>query len=338
MTSEETIEKKVERPIEPLVRGSGLPAPLRRLLDIFSSLRLTVLFLILGLLLVFIGTIAQVEEGLYDAQNRYFRSFFVWWGPQAAGWKIPIFPGGYFVGGVLLVNLIAAHARRFKFSKKKIGIFVIHFGLVLMLVGQLATDMLSNETAMRLEEGETKNYSENGRSTELVFIDGSGQLDRVVSIPQGMLNDGRDIKHENLPFTVRVKNFFPNSRLTDVSSAGEAAATQGAGATIAARGIPKVTDMDLRDIPSAVVEIVTPNGSLGTWLASAFLDTPQTVSVGGKDYGIALRFARYTSRIPFNSCNSRTSATKGRRFLKTLPAACAWKIRKARKRAKCSSL
>ena len=111
-------------------------SPLLRFLDFISSLKLTVVFLILGLLLVFIGTLAQVDEGLYNAQNRYFRSLFIWWGPAGTGWSLPVFPGGYLVGGVLLINLFAAHARRFKFSKKKIGIFIIHAGIVLMLLGQ----------------------------------------------------------------------------------------------------------------------------------------------------------------------------------------------------------
>src|SRR5215471_1646060 len=103
----------------------------RPAVDVISSLRLTVVFLCLALALVFIGTLAQREEGLFAAQNRYFRSLFIWWSPTGGQWKVPVFPGGYLVGGVLVVNLLAAHARRFKFTKRKIGIFIIHAGLVL---------------------------------------------------------------------------------------------------------------------------------------------------------------------------------------------------------------
>jgi len=53
---------------------------------IFTSLRLTVVCLAVGILLVFFGTVAQVNEGLYDAQHRWFRSFFVWWSPAATWW------------------------------------------------------------------------------------------------------------------------------------------------------------------------------------------------------------------------------------------------------------
>src|SRR5216684_5562643 len=81
-----------------------------RLVDFFTSLRLTVVCLALGLVLVFIGTLAQVDLGLYKAQNEFFRSFLIFWGPKGASWKIPVYPGGYLIGGVLALNLITAFA------------------------------------------------------------------------------------------------------------------------------------------------------------------------------------------------------------------------------------
>src|SRR2546423_14852308 len=104
---------------------------LDRLIKIFSSLRLTVVCLGLGLVLVFIGTLAQVDLGLYKAQNEYFRSLFIFWSPKGASWKIPVFPGGYLIGGVLLVNLISAHFKRFTLSRKKAGIWLVHIGIIL---------------------------------------------------------------------------------------------------------------------------------------------------------------------------------------------------------------
>ncbi len=52
-----------------------------RLYRFFTSLRLTVALLALGLILVFWGTLAQVQLGLYKAQNDFFRSFFIYWSP-----------------------------------------------------------------------------------------------------------------------------------------------------------------------------------------------------------------------------------------------------------------
>src|SRR5205814_568782 len=103
---------------------------------------------------------AQVDEGLYQAQTRYFKSFLIYWSPHGSHLKIPVFPGGYLLGTVLLANLIAAHISRFKLTRKKAGILMIHSGVILLLLGQLLTDMLSTESAMRLAEGESKNFSQ----------------------------------------------------------------------------------------------------------------------------------------------------------------------------------
>ena len=115
---------------------------LDRLIKVFTSLRLTVVCLGFGLVLVFIGTLAQVDLGLYKAQNEYFRSFFIYWGPKGVDWKVPVFPGGYLIGSVLLINLVSAHFSRFVWTRKKIGIWLVHVGLILLLLGQLLTRRL----------------------------------------------------------------------------------------------------------------------------------------------------------------------------------------------------
>src|SRR5437773_506631 len=188
---------------------------LKRFIDFLTSLRLTVVCLAFATLLVFIGTLAQVDLGLYNAQNQFFRSFFIWWGPKGADWKIPVFPGGYTLGAILLANLLAAHAKRFSLTKKKTGIFMIHAGIILLLVGQFATDRLSTESYMRLvaqEEG--KNYSESSLSTELAIIDKSDpDHDEVVSIPARLLRRRGEIRDTRLPVAVRVHKYFVNSHL-----------------------------------------------------------------------------------------------------------------------------
>jgi hypothetical protein len=325
MTSTEPSEKKAARAdTPPPSRLSRLPAPLRRVIDFASSLKLTVVFLSLGLLLVFIGTLAQVDEGLYAAQNRYFRSFFVWWGPHGATWKLPVFPGGYLVGTVLLVNLFAAHARRFKLSANKIGITIIHSGLVLLLLGQLATDMLSTESSMRLEEGETKSYSENGRLSELVLIDTSGaQGDRVYSVSEKRLAKGGEIRDARLPFVLRVKNYWPNASIFEEPPI-KANIPAGSLKPQATAGLlkddyvlpqPLTTDMDLRDVPAAVVEVVgeadSTHRSYGSFLVYSGVSARQSFTVDGKSYEIALRFARYYKPYSIQLLNFTHERYKG---------------------------
>ena len=56
---------------------------LKPFVKFWCSLRLTVSCLITALVLVFVGTLAQVDQGLYDAQKKYFRSYFLL--PEAIG-------------------------------------------------------------------------------------------------------------------------------------------------------------------------------------------------------------------------------------------------------------
>jgi hypothetical protein len=270
---------------------------LERVFKFFSSLRLTVVCLALGVVLVFLGTLAQVNEGLYLAQSRWFRSFLIWWGPSGAGWKIPVFPAGYLIGGVLLLNLIAAHVKRFKFTWKKAGINITHVGVILLLAGQLATDMLSRETQVQFFPGETKNYAESARQNELVFLTDTAypKQDEVVSIPESMVKNEGEIQNPNLPFAVRVKEYHINADVRPrgpMVDKGPPPATNGFGPRVVMTPLPETRKADERNMPSAILELIGPQGTLGTWLVSTILNEPQTFSIGDKIWRVAFRWQR----------------------------------------------
>ncbi len=100
-----------------------------KFVKLFSSLALSIACLASALVLVFAGTLAQVRLGLYEVQAEYFRSFFVYWTPAGSHWKIPVFPGGWLIGTVLIVNLLCAQILRFHFTSRKIGLIIIHAGI-----------------------------------------------------------------------------------------------------------------------------------------------------------------------------------------------------------------
>ncbi|MCC6739674.1 MAG: hypothetical protein IT452_11575, partial [Planctomycetia bacterium] len=95
-------------------------------LKALASLKLTVALLAVSMLLVYAGTWAQVDTGIWQVQKKYFHSFFVWVPfqvllprPEAGQSGVPggfPLPGGYTIGALMLVNLIAAHAMRFAFT------------------------------------------------------------------------------------------------------------------------------------------------------------------------------------------------------------------------------
>ena len=55
----------------------NIPMLIKKIASIFTSLKLTVTLLAFAIVLVFIGTLAQVDEGLYNAQSHYFRQWLV---------------------------------------------------------------------------------------------------------------------------------------------------------------------------------------------------------------------------------------------------------------------
>jgi ResB-like family protein len=265
----------------------------KKIFKVLTSLRLTVGCLALGILLVFFGTIAQVNEGLYNAQDRWFRSFFVW--PQGS-WNVPMFPGGYLIGTVLLVNLIAAHIARFQLTWKKLGIHVLHAGVIVLLVGQLATDMFSKEMQMSFAEGESRCFSVDPQSSELVFISDTGDAfsNKVVAIPAGLLTAQKEVSHPELPFRVRVKEWFVNSDVRQrapMVDTNPAPATAGHGRNVTLIPLPETKKMDERNLPGITFELVGAQGSLGTWLGHAKL-RDQDVTVGDKTWQMAFRFKR----------------------------------------------
>ena len=86
------------------------------------------------------------------------------------------------------MNLVSAHIYRFQLTRKKIGIQLAHAGVILLLVGQLATDMLAREMQMRFTEGADERLIPKARPDyELVFVNG----DEVTAIPAKVLKRGR---------------------------------------------------------------------------------------------------------------------------------------------------
>jgi hypothetical protein len=270
----------------------ALLTPLRSLVGFFSSLKLTVVLLTLSIVLVFAGTIAQVQLGLYQAQHDYFRKFFVYWALGDTGVRVPVFPAGYLLGLLLVLNLTAVAFNRFAFSRKKFGIWLIHLGLILLFVGQLLTDLLSVESMMHLREGETKNYSEYPREAELVLLDRTDpQKDRVIAVPESRLRRGGTIRPPGTDLQLVVERYYRNSALERLPEAGthEAAATEGIGPGVLLRELPQVTEMNRRDVPSVVVRLKAGATDLGTWVASEYISQPQHVHAAGKAYELTMR-------------------------------------------------
>ncbi len=263
--------------------------------DFFVSLKLTVVLLVLGMLLVFVATLDQVNLGIWAVQEKYFRSLFVLW--RVGDIPVPVFPGGYTIGGMLLINLVAAHLYRFTFAWRKLGLILTHLGIILLLVGELLTGLLQQDYNMRITEGETRNYAESYQNVELAVADiTDAKFDEVVAIPQGWLAEEATVQHPKLPFRIITRAYFPNATLimrqNQPAAPNRPQATTGIGTRVDALPQPITYKQDERNTPAALVELVGAQGSVGTWLVSVQLPAPQRFEYEGRQYKIALRFER----------------------------------------------
>jgi hypothetical protein len=299
-----------------------------RVIGLFTSLRLTVTLLAFAILLVFIGTLAEVGEGLYVAQAQYFRQWIIF-GVNLFGRHLPILlPGGYLIGTLLLLNLLAAHIFRFRLSVSKIGIQLVHAGVILLIVGQLATDMLAHEFQMYVTEGNTKSYAEKAHGNELAFtIRSDSGSEQLVTIPEQELTEGAQIQDAKLPFSIRVKTYWKNSVPSYRSSMvknGPPLAANGVALRFDFHEAAETNTSGETNVPAALIEIIGPNGSLGDWVVSNWttddqmvdalrqayaqqlgpdiaqkvaghLTQDQSIDVAGKKYTFALR----TDRVSF---------------------------------------
>ena len=149
------------------------------------SLKITVYCLLALFVLTFLGTIHQLNNGLYDAQKKYFQAFFT-----LIGGFLPL-PGAQLVLWILFVNLLAATIYRFSYKIKRIGILIIHGGLFLMFIGMFFTQYFAQESVLSLLEGEGRNVSSDYFEWEIAFWRDGEQIRSVSAI------DVRDLVNNN---------------------------------------------------------------------------------------------------------------------------------------------
>jgi ABC-type transport system involved in cytochrome c biogenesis permease subunit len=105
-----------------------------------ASLRTTVVLLACSIVLILVGTLAQVDKDMWEVIRDYFRSWIAWvdfqvffprsWFPE---WQnVPggfWFPGGAAIGAALAVNLLAAYATVFTVQARGVRLWLGLIGL-----------------------------------------------------------------------------------------------------------------------------------------------------------------------------------------------------------------
>ncbi len=179
---------------------------MNKFIEKISNPKIFVFTIMWMMVLVFFGTIAQRDMGLYYAQQKYFSNWITWF------WIFPT-PGGRLTMLVMFVNMVAFLLKPTLWHRKKIGIIIVHLGALLLLFGGGLTAYFSFEGNMVIDEGKTANFIESYQLIELTFINSSHpNIDEVVAFTQPLIKEGKELGHKALPFTIEVLQYYENAK------------------------------------------------------------------------------------------------------------------------------
>jgi hypothetical protein len=195
-----------------------------------SSYGLACIVLALLCLLVFLGTIEQVRLGLFEAQKRYFASWFVVYPLElgSSGYHIPVpLPGVMLLLFVFSVNIILGGLLRLRRKPSHIGLFIVHGGILFLLLGGFVTYAVGYDGQMTLAPGESSSKFQSYHDWEFAVVDPSSpDHDTDYTVPQkrmlGLSGDATlTLRPGDLPFDVALWRYAQNA---DVAAKGPAVA------------------------------------------------------------------------------------------------------------------
>jgi hypothetical protein len=254
-----------------------------------SSVKITVACLVLLFILTLWGTIDQVYNGLYLAQARFFNSWvFTFWG------FVP-FPGAHLVMWVLFINLTCVSMVRFVYSWSKIGITIIHVGLLLFFVAAFVTLHGVKESNITLVEGEASNVSSAYHHWELSVWTEKGHQKQVAAFDADHLKPGQKFDFEKFGLSTTVKSYYPNCDAYGASPEQAGVLLNGSGI-----GLLKPTPYDKeleKNSPGGIFHLQgADRGDIDILLYGGEHE-PLLIDKGEETYHVMLRRKRFT--LPF---------------------------------------
>lgn len=273
--------------VDPETLTGAKPARKPTLFDALASLRLTIVGLLLLLVLTVWGTLYQADNGLFQAQQRFYQSWFF-----LAGGVLP-FPGAQTVMLILFVNLLAAMARLITRHRARWGLLATHAGLLLMLAAGAVTFYLGQESHLTMFEGESSNVSSSDHAWELAVWNAfHGARREVAAVDATRFRAGDRLEPPLFPGTVEVEAYHASSR----PSAGGAHAddlpllspTRATGLVAAPRS-KNPSD----DLPGLLLVVRPKDGRPVRVLLAGASGGPAIVPAGDASYAFELRRRRF---------------------------------------------
>jgi hypothetical protein len=288
---------------------------LSKLYHFAASFGVATVVLTFLLLITYLGTLEQVEHGLYISQKKYFESMWItsidmacclraMHVPYEGTWNLPVLmPGGMLLMGVLCVNMVFGGIIRIRKTGRTFGVIVTHGSIIFMLVAGLVSHMYKKDGAVALAEGQVADEFHSFHDSVIEIekmepVPADGKRTALV-IPGNHFKDlregrARTFGREDLPFDLVVMNYEVN------------AVPKNAAGTTTRRDVadgyflqPAKEELEHeRNGDAAYVKIVPKDGSEEQkGIIWRFAAAPLPVKVGNDVYGISLM--RRTWKLPF---------------------------------------
>lgn len=197
--------------------------------------------------------------------------------------------------------------------KKRAGIVLLHMGVAILMISELVVGLYGHESLMMIVEGETAHFARDIREVELAVISSEGEQDFVVAVPEALLLQSHEnsqtaqdqaaiisMTQFNVPFDLRVTQFYRNSQLRSAEPADELTKT-GLGSFTVPVELDPVDGMNSEsDMSAAYVDIIDRNSKKPLQTILVSLNTsesrsvvlPERITVGENDWDLVLRFRR----------------------------------------------
>jgi hypothetical protein len=165
---------------------------------------ITLLCLLILFALIFFGTLYQADHGLFEAQKKYFGYGFV-----LIGGFFPL-PAASLVIWVLSIQLAVMMAFHLAWKLNRIGLWIVHLGILALLVGGFITQILAVESQLTLAEGETGHFTTAYHEHELAIWEAQGDTNRVFSYDETALRPGRELDVAPYKSRIKVRAYYQN--------------------------------------------------------------------------------------------------------------------------------
>lgn len=278
--------------------GLSPPSWLVRALAVVSSLGLSATLFGLLMLLTYLGTLYQVDHGLYAAQRKYFEAFLVF--HELGRFTVPL-PGAQLLLMILFVNLLAGGVLRMRKGWGQAGILLAHFGMLLLLVGGFISHRYALNGHVTLYEHEYAEVFKSHHAWEIAISrDLGGGTRAEFLIPESDfvgLQGGRirEFRSGALPFTLQLSNYLPNATPRRVGPGPAGRGTVVDGFALHALPAEPSPERNIAGIHAAVLgDPNTPRQPLLLW---GLQQHPARVEMDGAEWMLDLRRQQWP--LPF---------------------------------------